>query len=120
MGRETRERGALGYDLARTLGMEPARGFITFYARFDLAQVLDLCARVGADAGDPRVAALMSAIRDWQGPYGLWEYAARPRASRWLSYDLLRSLARLDAGGDWVSLEPRTPFAPYPRRPRRF
>ncbi len=120
LGRETRERQALGHDLARLLGLAPARGFITFYARFDLAQVLDLCARVGAGTDDARVAALVAAVRGWQGPYGLWTDEARPQAARWVSYDLLRSLARLGEPGEWVGLEPRTPFSPYPRRLRRF
>ncbi len=52
LGRETREAHTLGYEVARVLGAEPARGFFTFYARFDLAQMLDLCRRVGAGPED--------------------------------------------------------------------
>ncbi|HEY3342095.1 MAG TPA: hypothetical protein VGK81_08760, partial [Anaerolineae bacterium] len=48
LGRETREEHTFGYEVARLVGAEPARGFFTFYARFDLAFVLDLCWRVGA------------------------------------------------------------------------
>jgi hypothetical protein len=36
-----------------------------------------------------------------------------------VTFDLLRSLARLDETGDWLSLEPRTPFRAYPQRVRR-
>lgn len=120
LGRETREKHTLGFEAARVIGAEPARGFLTYYARFDLAQMLDLCWRVGATRDDARVAGLVEFVQELQGPYGLWEYAARPQASRWVTFDLLRSLSRLDEEGDWVSLEPRTPFRAYPKRERRY
>ena len=82
--------------------------------------ILTLCARVGATRSDVRVAELVEYAKGLQGPYGLWDYAARPQASRWVSLDLLRSLSRLDESGEWLSAEPRTPFQPYPRRPRRY
>lgn len=119
LGRETREIQSIGYGVARTIGAEPVRGFLTFFARYDLALVLDLCWRVGATMEDERVADLVEFVLGLQGPYGLWEYAERPQASRWVTFDLLRSLSRLDESGEWQSAEPRTPFQPYPsRRPR--
>jgi hypothetical protein len=120
LGRETRERAALGYEVARLLGAEPARGFFTYFARFDLALLLDLCARVEASPDDERVAALVAYIQAERGPFGLWEYLPRPQVSRWLTFDLLRSLSRLDPNSDWTGLEPRTPFQAYPRNRRRF
>jgi hypothetical protein len=59
-------------------------------------------------------------VKGLQGPYGLWENTEKPQASRWVTYDLLRSLSGLDAETEWVSVEPRTPFQPYPRRRKRF
>jgi hypothetical protein len=120
LGRETRETLPLGFEVARTIGAEPVRGFFTFFARFDLGLVLDLCWRVGATLEDARVADLVAFVRGLQGAYGLWEYASRPQASRWVTFDLLRSLSRLDESGDWLSAEPRTPFQPYPSRQKRF
>ncbi|MBN1583350.1 MAG: hypothetical protein JXA89_21755 [Anaerolineae bacterium] len=120
LGRETREVQNIGFEVARLIGAEPVRGFFTFFARFDLALVLDLCWRVGATLQDERVADLVAFVRGLQGEYGLWEYAARPQASRWVTYDLLRSLSRLDVDGGWVSTEPRTPFQPYPSIRKRF
>lgn len=122
LGRETREELAVGFDVARTVGYEETRGFLTTFARFDAAQVLDLCWRVGAGTDDERVGDLVAFVRSQQGPYGLWEYAARPQATRWVTFDLLRSLARLagNDGGEWLSLEPRTPFQPYPTRQKRY
>jgi hypothetical protein len=120
LGRETRETLPLGFEVARTVGAEPVRGFLTFFARFDLGLILDLCWRVGATLEDERVADLVGFVRDLQGTYGLWEYAARPQASRWVTFDLLRSLSRLDESGEWLSAEPRTPFQPYPSKQRRF
>jgi hypothetical protein len=120
LGRETRERRPLGYEVARTIGAEPVRGFFTFFARYDLALVLDLCWRAGATREDERVAELITWVIGLQGPYGLWAYEPRPQAARWVTFDLLRSLSRLDESGDWLSAEPRTPFQAYPRQERRY
>jgi hypothetical protein len=120
LGRETREQHTLGFEVARVIGIEPARGFLTYHGRFDLALVLDLCSRVGATLEDRRVADLVDFVRQLQGEYGLWEYPARPQVSRWLTFDLLRSLSKIDATGDWLSLEPRTPFQTYARQERRY
>lgn len=120
LGRETREQYALGFEVARLVGVEPARGFLTHYARFDLGVILDLAWRVGATLEDARVREAVEFVRGLQGPYGLWEYAARPQATRWVTFDLLRSLSRLDEAGEWLSLEPRTPFRPYGPKRRRY
>jgi hypothetical protein len=42
----------------------------------------------------------------------------RPELSRWLTFDLLASLRRLEAG-DWVGTAPRLPFNAYRRAARR-
>jgi hypothetical protein len=121
LGRETREVENVGFELARLLGAEPARGFITFYGRFDLALLLDLCSRTGASREDERVRDLVRFVTGLQGEYGLWEYRRQPQVSRWLTFDLLRSLTRLaGAGEDCISFEPRTPFQPYPKKEKRF
>jgi hypothetical protein len=120
LGRETRERQFMGYEVARLVGAEPTRGFLTRFARFDLALLLDLCARIGASTQDPRVADLVAFVQQAQGPYGLWTYEPHPQVSRWLTLDLLRALSRLDAAGEWLSTEPRTPFQPYGRATRRW
>jgi hypothetical protein len=129
LGRETRERQPLGFEVARLVGGEPSRGFFTFFARFDLALVLHLCWRVGASIEDERVADLADYVWNEQGTYGLWEYTSRPQVSRWVTFDLLRSFSRLNADSQalsdsaWQSDEPRTPFQPYPNggtRSRRY
>lgn len=120
LGQPAMERRSLGYGISRLLGAESPRGFITFYARHDGAHLLDLCWRVGATTIDVRVADLVAFVEKLGGPYGLWPYAAKPQVSRWLTFDLLRSLSRLDAAGDWLSLEPRTPFQAYPRHDPRY
>ena len=120
LGRETRDQEAFGFEIARMLGAEPLRGFISFFARYDVALILDLCARIGADREDERVAGLVDFATGMRGRYGLWSYSAQPQCDRWVTLDVLRSLARLDEARDWVATEPRTPFQPYPARPRRF
>jgi hypothetical protein len=120
LGRETREEHTFGFEVARMVGTEPARGFFTFFARFDPAFMLDLCSRVGATRDDERVNDLVNFAIALQGRHGLWTYANAPQVSRWLTFDLLRSLSRLDETGDWVGLEPRTPFSAYARRSKRY
>jgi hypothetical protein len=120
LGHESREREAMGFEVARLLGAEEARGTLTYFARFDAAQVLDLCARVGASVADERVSALVEWVAAQQGTFGLWECRARPSVSRWLTFDLLRALSQLNPDSVWVSLEPRTPFHSYPRTIRRY
>jgi hypothetical protein len=124
LGRETRETHTLGFEVARLLGLEPARGFLTYYARFDLALILDLCWRIGASLEDERIGEVVAVVRGVRGPYGLWEYAPRPQISRWVTFDLLRSLSRLtdgeDGTSDWLGLEPRTPFRAYAKKLKRY
>ncbi len=119
LGRETRERYHLGFEVARIVGVEPSTGFITYYARFDVSHMLRLVTRVEAAASDARVSDLVAFIRDQQGAYGLWEYP-KPLASRWVTFDVLRSLKQVLPESDWVNLEPRTPFQPYPAKRKRF
>ena len=120
LGRETQEESTLGYEVARLVGAERVHGFITFFARFDLALMLSLCSQVGVSMEDERLKSLVGFIRSQQGEYGLWDYANRPQIRRWLTFDILRSLSGLDVTGDWLSHEPRTPFQAYPRRRKRF
>lgn len=120
LGRETRETHTLGIEVARMLGAEPAGGWFTYHARFDHALLLDLCWRIGASLEDARVAMLVDFVKSLRGEYGLWECKAQPQTLRWVTFDLLRSLSRLDKTSDWVSLEPRTPFKAYAKRTRRY
>jgi hypothetical protein len=120
LAHETLQAHTLGVEVARSIGAERPRGFFTYFARYDVGLTLDLCWRVGASLEDGRVAEMVDFVKELQGPYGLWEHASHPEASRWLTFDLLRSLSRIDARTDWFSLEPRTPFQPYPKRVRRY
>jgi hypothetical protein len=126
--RETKNAASLGFDTARLLGFEEAHGALTFYAAFDPALILDLSARMGAtEETDERVADLARFVRGLAGPAGLWEYCANRAASRWVSFEILRSLAVMETDGRlrrhpdaWSSREPRTPFSAYPRKARRY
>jgi len=120
LGRGTREEQNVGFSVARIIGVEPHSGYLTYFAKFDLALILDLCWRIGANRTDERVDELADFIQEIQGPYGLWEYTPHPEASRWVTFDILRSLSSLDETTDWLSLEPRTPFRAYPKKQKRF
>jgi len=120
LGQETKEKHTLGFEVARLIGVEPQRGFLTYHVRFDVGYILNLCWRIGASLEDERIADIIDFILEQQGQYGLWEYNPYPQASRWVTFDLLRSLSNLDDSTDWLSLEPRIPFRAYPKRERRF
>jgi hypothetical protein len=119
LGRETRERFNMGYETARTIGVEPSNGFITYYARFDVAHILKLLTRVEASTSDQRIRELVEFIKKQQGLYGLWDYV-KPQATKWVTYDVLRTLKDVLSESDWVNLEPRIPFQPYPAKRKRF
>jgi hypothetical protein len=120
LGRETRDRKTVGLNVARLVGFEQHRGHFTYHARFDPALILDLSWRIGADKNDERVKDLVKWFEEQKGPYGLWEYQPRPEATRWITFDILRSLSRIDEAKDWLSQTPRAPFSAYPRRKKRF
>jgi hypothetical protein len=122
LARETQEQSTLGFQTARTLGFEPTKGFFTRFAAYDPGLVAQLASRIGATAEDERVADLVSFVDSCRGPVGLWEYPAKPHASRWVSFFLTMAIdgIRKNGGGDgfWESREPRTPFQAY-QRPRK-
>lgn len=122
LGRETEEGYTLGFEVARLVGAERVRGFITYYARYDVGMMLNLAWRTGATIADGRLHDLVDFVRRSQGAYGLWSYTTQPQVARWVTFDLLRSLIQLDqaTGSAWLSLEPRTPFRTYARVKRRF
>jgi hypothetical protein len=117
--RETREESAIGTEVARLAGLEPARGFFTFYARFDLAFIVDLASRAGASSDDERVGDLVEFLLTQRRDNGLWEHPTYPELSRWLTYDILASLRRLQ-GGDWAGVAFRTGFRAYAPRHHRY
>ena len=119
LSRETYERYNLGYDVARTVGIEASTGFITYYAHFDAAQILTLVSRLEASISDRPVKNLVHYIMTQRGENGLWMYP-KPQASRWITYDILRSLKGAINETDWLILEPRTPFQTYPAKKKRF
>jgi hypothetical protein len=120
LAHEHRQASALGFEVARIIGEEPPRGGFTYFKRYDLAQILDLSWRIGASLEDSRLAENVKFVSGLQGPYGLWEYERHPHISRWITFDLLRSLSRLDKTSGWLSMEPRTPFQAYPKKPKRY
>jgi hypothetical protein len=120
LGRETRDRQTVGLNVARLIGFEQHRGHFTYHARFDPGLILDLSWKIGASRSDERVDDLMNWFTEQQGSFGLWEYQPRPEATRWVTFDILRSLSRIDDTEEWISQTPKTPFSAYPKRKRRF
>ena len=106
--------------IARLIGLEKSFGRITYMAKFDIAHILNLCWRVGASKDDNRISDFIEFIKFEQGEFGLWDYIPNPKATRWLTFDLLRSLSNIIENEEWISTEPRTPFQAYPKKMKRF
>jgi hypothetical protein len=120
LGTASKIRIDLGFMIARIIGLESSLGQITFMAKFDIAHILNLCWRVGVSIEDQRVYELIEFIKSEQGEYGLWEHLKHPQATRWLTFDLLRSLLHINNNVEWISEEPRTPFQAYPKKNKRY
>ncbi|MFW9881610.1 MAG: hypothetical protein ACFFG0_51750 [Candidatus Thorarchaeota archaeon] len=120
LGTNIKLRRNLGFTLARLLGLEKALGKIAYMAKFDIAHILNLCWRVGATLDDERVFDFIEFVKSEQGKFGLWDYIPHPQATRWLTFDLLRSLSYINKNVEWISEEPRTPFRSYPKKTKRF
>ncbi|MFW9818190.1 MAG: hypothetical protein ACFFE5_01165 [Candidatus Thorarchaeota archaeon] len=120
LGTTSKQKNNLGFIISRLIGLERSIGRITYMAKFDIAYILNLCWRIGATQDDKRIFDLIEFIKSEQGQYGLWECIKNPQATRWLTFDLLRSLLNLEKNVDWISLEPRTPFQAYHKKIKRF
>jgi hypothetical protein len=117
--RETRDESTIGWEVGRLVGVEAPAGFVTFYARFDLAFILELATRCGASPSDPRVTSLVEFLLERRSENGLWEHPIHPELGRWLTFDLLLSLRRL-AGGEWIGVAMQVPFRAYGKARRRY
>jgi hypothetical protein len=120
LGTDSKVRNNLGFIIARIIGLEKSFGRITFMAKFDIAHILNLCWRIGANKDDERISDLIDFVQSEQGEFGLWDYIAHPKATRWLTFDLLRSLTHISENVEWISTEPRIPFQAYPKKMKRF
>ena len=120
LGCEVKQKSLLGFVISRLIGLEESRGWRTYYPKMDAAHVINLCWKIGASLEDERISELVDFVKDQQGEYGLWECSLHPQASRWLTFDLLRSFSHLEESTDWISTEPRTPFQEYSKKMKRF
>ena len=100
--RETREEATFGAEVSRLTGVEEPMGFLTFYARFDLAFLFDISARAGVSRDDRRMGELAEELEGRRNDAGLFEHPVYPHLSRWLTLDMLTALRRLD-DATWVS-----------------
>jgi hypothetical protein len=120
LGTDSKLKIDLGFYIARLLGLEKSLGQITFMAKFDIAYILNLCWRVGATKSDQRILDLIKFVISEQGEYGLWQCLRYPQITRWLTFDVLCSLSKIDSNKEWFTDEAPTPFQAYPRKEKRY
>ncbi|WP_405064378.1 hypothetical protein OG474_22740 [Kribbella sp. NBC_01505] len=90
LARGSHDTSTLGWETSRLLGLEPAKGQVTFYVTPDPAFHLDLASRCGIS---PHT--LTTHLEHLRGPYGLWQHPTHPQLTGWLSLNLESSLRRL-------------------------
>ena len=120
LGCETKSESNLGFVISRVVGYEAHRGWITYYPRMDPAHILSLCVKIQASVLDERIKNLIDFLQSLRGEYGLWECKLHPQVNRWLTYDILSSLKKIDKNAEWISYEPSTPFKEYSKKLKRF
>jgi hypothetical protein len=116
LSRETVDEALIGFETARLTGYQRVTGFMTHFARFDIAFILSLAARCGASRDDSRVEAIAAKLEGFGD--ALLPCRVNEAARRWVTYDVQRSLRLLT--GDWVGTEIHTPYRSYPRERKRF
>ena len=119
LARETRDDANVGWEVSRLVGLERASGTFTFYVTHDPASMLDLASRCGVSINDRRVSELVAYLDGLRSPHGIWQHPAHPQLSRWLTFDIQRSLRQLP-DGDWIGNEEPATFTPYKRGRRRY
>ncbi|MFW9930224.1 MAG: hypothetical protein ACFFD1_12590 [Candidatus Thorarchaeota archaeon] len=117
---ETKDRMTLGFEVARIMGFETIGGTLTYFAKLDQALTLDLCWRIGVSSDDKRLKNILSFIENEMNEFNLIQYFSKPQATRWINFDILRSITNLKMIKEWVSKEPTTPFTRYFRVKKRF
>jgi len=120
LARETKDVANIGHDHGRIMGFEPLRGFFTYFAKYDPLLTLQLCSRIGADKNDQRVKNIIELLLSSCNNSGLFEYRQKPHFSKWLSYEILRTIESIADSSEWQSNEPSTPFQAYPKSNKRF
>lgn len=96
LAQNTRHAASIGWELSRLVGRERASGVFTFYVAIDPAFLLDLASRCGFSRDHHRLRDLVDDVKGSRGRYGLWQHPAHPQLSRWLTFDIERSLRRFD------------------------
>jgi hypothetical protein len=120
LSREKFESANLGFETARGIGAEKTKGFFTFFARSDPGSLLEISLKAGVSRSEPRVEKLIGFVYAERTGSGLWRYQKMPQVSRWVTYQLLKTLKIFTDDGDLYGDEPPTPFTNYPRRLRRW
>ena len=115
LGSRGLDRISFGFDLARVLGLEENGGMFTYFGRFDVAQILGICARVGGGAGGERIKRLIEFAETFREESGLFTHPTYPQLSRWLTLEMIVNRRRIDESR-WIGTDAVTP---EPRKPRR-
>ena len=117
---QTFDRQTLGFDVSRTVGFEKVGGILTYYAKLDHLVTLELSWRIGVSRDDTRLKNIIEFVEKSFNSFGMLEYKPQPLASRWITYDALRSMNNLKFNVDWINDNKKIPFQRYPPIKKRY
>lgn len=117
---QTYDRQTLGFEVARIVGFEGTSGTLTYYAKLDQLLTLDLSWRMGVSRDDKRLDNIVKFVTKSVTKFGLLLYKPNQVASRWISFDMLRSLRKLKIEDDWFPQNLEVPFQRYPKIKKRY
>jgi hypothetical protein len=118
---QTRDRQTLGYEVSRIVGFEATTGILTYYAKIDHLLTLDLSWRIGVSKDDKKLKNIISFLMESVNKFGLLLYLPNHEASRWITFDLKRSIKNLsEEDSNWISEDFEIPFQKYSKINRRF
>ena len=117
---QTQDRQTLGFEVSRIMGFEGTSGTLTYYAKLDQLLTLDLSWRVGVSKDDSRIQNILEFVKKSINKFGLLIYIPNIQASRWITFDIKRSLKELKIEKEWITNDMKVPFRRYDKPIKRF
>lgn len=114
------DRQCLGFEVARIVGFEGTSGTLTYYAKLDQLLTIDLSWRIGVSSEDKNLKKILDFVKNSINKFGLLLYEPNIIASKWITFDFIRSLKNLQVSDTWFSDNIEIPFQKYSSFKKRY